>query len=174
MLIGGGYVICVASVWNKEKGFDDIIQLRELVPLTELIVIVGVTANQKKLLPKGIIGVERTSNIQELAMLYAGADVFVNPTWGDNFPTVNIEALACATPVITYNTGGSPEAVDSKCGSVVAQGDIKGITKSIMRIKGDREFYSPAHCRIKALRDFNKLMTYHEYISLYNNILRKK
>ncbi len=170
---GGEYVICVASVWNKEKGFEDILQLRALLPKNELIVMVGVTSSQKKSLPKGIIGIERTSNVDELSMLYAGADVFLNPTWGDNFPTVNVEALACATPIVTYNTGGSPEAIDSNSGIVVQQGDIKGLVDAIVKIKKSPTHYSTSHCRLRVVRYFNKSSKYQEYIDLYESILSK-
>lgn len=171
MLIGGGYLICVASVWNKEKGFDDILQLRKLLPHDELIVMVGVTSKQRESLPEGIIGIERTSNVDELSMLYAGADVFLNPTWGDNFPTVNIEALACAKPVVTYKTGGSPEALDDNSGIVVQQGNIQGLVDAIFRIKQSPFHYNASHCRLRAVKYFNKASKYQEYIDLYESIL---
>lgn len=58
-----------------------------------------------------IIAIPRTSNTKELAEIYTAADFFVNPTYEDNYPTVNLEAIACGTKVITYNTGGSPETL---------------------------------------------------------------
>ncbi len=132
---------------------------------------VGVTADQKRTLPKGVIGIERTWNAQELAILYSGADVFINPTWGDNFPTVNIEALACATPVITYKTGGSPEAVDCTCGIVVNQGDISALMDAVFTIKNNTQSYSSTHCRFRAINCFDKLTQYKEYINVYDNLL---
>ena len=69
------------------------------------------------------MGICRTENVQELAALYSLADVFVNPTYVDNFPTTNIEALACGTPVVTYNAGGSSEAIDENTGILVTKGD---------------------------------------------------
>ena len=82
---------------------------------------VGLTEKQKKNLPKNIIGITRTNNIKELAEIYSAADVFVNPTLEDNFPTTNLEALACGTPVITFNTGGSVESIDNTTGFVVTK-----------------------------------------------------
>ena len=96
-----------------------------------LIVMVGVSPKILKKLPRGIVGIPRTSNREELRILYAGADALLNPTWGDNFPTVNIEALASGTPVVTYRTGGSPEAIDERTGFVVEQGDISGLVDAI-------------------------------------------
>lgn len=107
------HILGVASVWSTSKGYDDFMKLRTRLPKDKYkITLVGLNGTQMKKLPDGINGVIRTDTIQELAKLYSQADVFVNLTYADTFPTVNIESLACGTPVITYNTGGSPEIVD--------------------------------------------------------------
>lgn len=87
------------------------------------IILVGVTEEQKELLPKNIIGITRTNNVEELRELYGIADVFFNPTYEDNYPTVNLEARACGTRVVTYKTGGSPESVPEE--DVLEMGDIE-------------------------------------------------
>ncbi len=92
---------------------------------------VGVTDDVKRILPKRIIAIERTNSQAELRELYGCADVFVNPTIQDNYPTTNLEAAACGTPVVTYATGGSPEsAYTSSC--VVAQKDYKGLKDCLL------------------------------------------
>ena len=110
------------------------------------ITIVGLSAEQAKNLPKGIRGIQRTQNVQELAQLYSEADVLINPTYEDNFPTVNIEALACGTPVITYRTGGSPEAVRDE-----VSGGFMGFwwNRTIQYQHGDRtrKRSGPRQCR---------------------------
>lgn len=100
------YVIGVASTWTLSKGFKDFIKLRTILPTGIQIVMVGLAPTQLKELPDGIIGLRKTDNVDDLASLYSGADVFVNPTHHDTFPTVNIEAQSCGTPVVTYNSGG--------------------------------------------------------------------
>lgn len=115
----------VASVWTKDKGFTDFIKISEIVPEEVQIVLVGVSKKQKKMLSSNIIGIERTENQKELASLYACADVFLNPTYADTFPTVNMEAITCGTPVVTYMTCGSPESILEGCGHVVAKGQYK-------------------------------------------------
>ena len=92
-------ILRVTSVWSNAKGLADFIKLSENEEFQ--VVLVGVNDEIKKQLPKNIIAINRTQNQQELAMLYSMADVFVNPTYADMFPTVNLEALACGTPVIT-------------------------------------------------------------------------
>ena len=115
-LEGKRIVLGVASIWMKEKGLEDFAALAQKIPdqvrNDTVIVLVGrMTPEQKAALPESIITIPRTSDARELAALYSAATVFVNPTWQDNYPTVNLEALACGTPVITYRTGGSPEAL---------------------------------------------------------------
>lgn len=108
-------ILGVASGWGKRKGLGAFEMLSGLLPQDYQIVLVGLSKKQITRLPKNIIGIERTNKPQELAMLYSAAEVFVNPTLEDNYPTTNLEAIACGTPVITYNTGGSPESARGWC-----------------------------------------------------------
>lgn len=163
------HVLAVSNVWNKDKGFDDILKLREIFSNEYEITIVGVTKQQLNSLPQGIVGIERTQNVHELVALYSKADVFINPTYADNFPTVNLEALACGTPVITYRTGGSPEALDEKTGVVVEQGDINGLAVAIQKMKENPLF--SADCRKRAEDYFEKDKCFEKYIELYNSLI---
>lgn len=107
---GKPIVLGVASEWTERKGLRDIIELSKKACDIRFIV-VGVTEKQARNIPDTLKAIKRTNNVKELVELYSIADVFFNPTYEDNFPTTNIEALACGTPVVTYNTGGSPEAI---------------------------------------------------------------
>lgn len=104
-------VLGVASDWSDKKGLSDFIKLSQLLDEQFVVVLVGVTKKQKKLIPSNIIIMERTNNAIELAEIYSASDVFLNLTYEDNYPTVNLEAQACGTPCLTYRTGGSPESV---------------------------------------------------------------
>ncbi len=168
---GGIIILGVASVWDRRKGLHDFIQLSKLINKDERIVLVGLTKSLMKGLPANIIGIERTENLDELVELYNSATVFINPTWVDNFPTTNLEALACGTPVITYNTGGSVEAVNEQTGFVIKKGDIPGLKSAIDQIrKNGKAFYSN-HCRIRAELFFNETQRVTDYVSLYQSIL---
>src|SRR5690606_17211681 len=114
------------------KGLNDFLTLREILPDNYDIVLVGLKDNINR--PRGIKIIPRTEDVHQLAKLYSTADIFINPTYQDNFPTTNLEALACGTPVITYNTGGSPEAIDDETGIVVKKGDIAGLASAIKEI----------------------------------------
>ena len=116
-------------------------------------------------LPENIISIHRTQNQSELAEIYSMADLFVNPTREENFPTVNIESLACGTPIVTFKTGGSPEIIDATCGRVVAKNDIEGMLKTIIEIK-EKNPYSEEAC-LKRARNFDKSVKFAEYIDLY-------
>jgi glycosyltransferase involved in cell wall biosynthesis len=109
---------------------------------------------------------------QSLAEIYATSDVFINPTYEDNFPTTNLESLACGTPVITYKTGGSPEAIDVSTGIVVEQGNINKLVEAINLIKENgKQYYSDA-CVNRAQRLYKKEDRYKEYIDLYESLLK--
>lgn len=122
----------VAFQWETRKGLDVFLQLRERLGQDFQIVLVGTSAAIEKQLPEGIIAIRRTADQNELAQLYSCADLFINPTYEDNFPTVNLEALACGTAVVTFDTGGSAESIDPVCGTVVKKGDVDGMVKAIM------------------------------------------
>ena len=160
-------ILGVANVWDRRKGFNYFIELSKKLKVDEIIVMVGLTEKQKELLPENIIGITRTNDINELVEIYTAADVFVNPTLEDNFPTTNLEALACGTPVITFNTGGSVESIDKSCGIVVEKGNIVKLIKAINQVRSDRP--NEAYC-ISRARSFDKNERFNEYIEMYKKV----
>lgn len=162
-------ILGVASTWDSRKGLADFIALRSVLPEEYQIVLIGLTKKQINSLPNGISGIARTESIEELVQWYSKALVFVNPTYVDNFPTTNIEALACGTPVITYDTGGSPEAIDEFTGIVVKKGDILGVYEAIKEIEDIDLTTLTNCCRSRAVTFFNKDIQYTKYLSLYDS-----
>lgn len=154
----------VASVWDRRKGFDTFLKLSRLLNEDEIIVLVGLNKEQLKNLPENIIGIERTNSVNELAEIYTAADVFLNPTIEDNLPTVNFEALACGTPVITYETGGSPETISSSSGLSVKKGDITALLNAARSLSFNKQDI------LKAVSEFDKERRYYEYLALYNEL----
>ncbi|RHD33320.1 MULTISPECIES: glycosyltransferase [Collinsella] len=105
-------ILSVASKWTERKGLNDVIHLSQVLDLNNYaIVAVGLNKQQIKQAPTSIIALPRTDTVDELVDIYNAADVFFNPTREDNYPTVNLEAEACGTPVITYDTGGCAETI---------------------------------------------------------------
>lgn len=125
-------ILGVAAQWQPSKGYSDFFKLRTLLDDSFAIIMVGLTKEQLSELPSNIIGIKNTNNVQELVELYSASDVFFNPTYEDNYPTVNLEAKACGTTVITYNSGGSPESVDPA--NVFDAGDLQSVVRRIKEL----------------------------------------
>ena len=168
-LEGKFVILGVAFGWTYRKGLDVFIELSKRLPSNYKIVLVGTNDSIDKQLPKSIISIHRTHNQIELAELYSTADVFVNPTREDTFPTVNIESLACGTPVLTFRTGGSPEILDDTCGSVVDCDDVDGLEKEIIRVCETRP-YSKEAC-LQHADYFDEKRMFYRYIQMYNELL---
>lgn len=165
-------VLACASVWEKRKGLADIPRMAAMKPEYQFIV-VGVNARQRQELPPEIMSIERTNNVDELAEIYSSADVFINPTYDDNFPTANLEALACGTPVVTYATGGSPESLDDDTGIVVQKSDIEGFSRAITEaIEGKPGKYGRARCVARAA-NYGMDDRFSEYYMLYRTMMEK-
>ncbi len=155
----------VAFGWGARKGLDVFIELSKRLPDNYQIVLVGTNDKTDKQLPKNIISIHRTQNQAELAEIYTAADLFVNPTREENYPTVNMESLACGTPVLTFRTGGSPEIIDETCGSVVDCDDIDALESEIKRICTERPY--PQDACLTRSKHFDMNERFQEYIELY-------
>ena len=160
------FILGVANVWDRRKGLDYFKELhKRLDPEKYEIAVVGVNKKQIKELPQGMIGIEHTQNVEELMQLYSQASVFANPTLEDNFPTTNLEALACGTPVVTFATGGSVESIDETCGRIVPQRDADALYDAVTELCENVEQMRGA-CRERALL-YNKYNRFGEYLNLY-------
>lgn len=156
-------VLGVANVWEQKKGLDYILKLSSELDKEKQIVLVGVTDKQKSQLPKNIIAITRTNNTKELAQIYTQADVFLNPTLEDTFPTTNLEALACGTPVVTFRTGGSIESLNDSCGIIVEKGNFEDIKGAIAKLQG---LDVRNECIAKS-KQYSKMERFMEYIDVY-------
>jgi glycosyltransferase involved in cell wall biosynthesis len=163
----------VANIWSKRKGLRDFIRLSESLSNQDKIVLIGLTKKQISSLPHNIIGIERTESAQQLANYYSAADLFLNLTYEDNYPTTNLESISCGTPCLTYQTGGSPESITPETGFVVPQGDLNAVLQCIEMVKKNGKQFYTAKCRNYALSHFRQEDRFQEYIALYNKILSK-
>lgn len=164
-------VLGVAPGWDDKKGLDVFLELAERLPDQYQIVLVGTNEALDTQLPKYIISIHRTHNQRELAEIYTAAHVFVNPTREDNFPTVNIEALACGTPVVTFETGGSPEILDDTCGVVIPCDDVDALEAAIIRVCEEKIFSQEA-CLARAKR-YDKNDKFRDYVALYEELMKR-
>lgn len=162
-LEGKRVLLGVANGWNFRKGLPDFLKLAGRLGPEDRIVLVGLSPWQLRGLPDNVLGLERTNSVQDLAEIYTMADIFVNLTREDNFPTVNLEALACGTPVITHQIGGAAEMIDSRCGIAVEPG-----VQNVLDVLNQARFPTDA-CRKQAER-YDKRSRFMEYLALYRRI----
>lgn len=170
---GDKYIVLgVSFAWGYRKGLDCFVEMAEKLSERYQIVLVGTDDEIDKNLPQSIISIHRTQNQRELAEIYSAADAFAMPTREENYPTVNMEAIACGTPVVTFDTGGSPEMLDDKTGIVVEANDIEATKKAIKDIcekkRCNDEEYIVAYSK-----KFNMQKRFAEYIELYANVLEE-
>lgn len=123
-------ILAVATVWNDFKGYKDYIKLSLLLDKQFKIVLVGgMTRAQEKQLPDRIIHIKKTYDIYEMVQLYNIADLYLNLTYCDTYPTVDLEAIACRVPLVTYRVGGSAEIAERFGGVSVARGNVQKIVQ---------------------------------------------
>ena len=158
-------VLGVAFDWGRRKGLDVMCDLARRLPDDYRVVLVGTNDDVDSQLPEGVVSIHRTHDREELAEIYTAADVLANPTREDNFPTVNLEALACGTPVVTFRTGGSPECVDESCGLVVDKNDTDGLLRAVCSACETDKFSKEA-CLNRASQ-FDKDDKFEQYVQLY-------
>lgn len=166
---GDKYIVLgVSFAWGYRKGLDCFVEMAEKLGERYQIVLVGTDDEIDKNLPQNIISIHRTQNQKELAEIYSAADVFAMPTREENYPTVNMEAIACGTPVVTFDTGGSPEMLDEKVDRVVPVDDVNKMMSEIRKICENMRLSSEAF-RSKA-KEYIMEDRFLEYIDLYKSM----
>ena len=161
----------VASLWSELKGLSDFYSLSLMIDSDTRIVLVGLNKKQINELPENIIGIERTENAHQLAEYYSMADVFINPSLAESFGLVTVEAMACATPSVAYNSTASPELITPGTGIVVEKNNLPGLSAGTSQlIKDGKEKYT-LNCINRVKENFDKDKQYCKYIDLYNSLL---
>lgn len=160
-------ILGVASVWSYKKGLDCFVQLSKELNDRYQIVLVGTDEKIDKQLPSNIISIHRTTNQEELAGLYTTADVFVNATREEVFGLVNVEANACGTPVILFNTGGCSETINES-GWIVDNNNIDKLYRAVCKLCKNESIKKDV-C-IKSAVKYNEKEKYEEYVKLYEEI----
>ena len=161
-------VLGVAFGWSEKKGIDVFVDLAKRLDDKYRIVLVGTNETLDRSLPQNIISVHKTHNQYELAEIYTAADVFVNPTREENFPTTQMEALACGTPIIAFDTGGCKEIINEKCGCCVKMNDIDALEREIVNVCEKKKYIAEECLKRASLYDKDNKMG--EYINLYESI----
>lgn len=157
-------ILGVANPWRERKGLQQFVNLSKMLSERNAIVLLGLNDEQLNELPDNIIGIGHTDSVEELAALYSMADIYVNLTLEDTFPTTNIEALACGTPVVTYRSGGSAESIDDTCGISVERNSVQGVVAAIDTILSQKGMmYTQEDC-LRRAAIYAKEYRFEEYI----------
>lgn len=164
-------VLGLASTWGDRKGESDFIRLAAMLPPEYVVVMVGLSSQKIKKLPSNVIGIEHTENVEDLVDIYNTAEIFLNLTYEDNFPTTNLEAMACGTSVLTYRTGGSPESITKESGYVVPVGDVQAVRDIVVAHRKNHQ--TILACRENALK-YDKNDRFNEYVELYTHLKSKQ
>lgn len=155
-------VLAVANIWNQRKGLEYINKLAEELPINYVVIMVGPT---KERLSKKIVHINYIFNQNQLADIFSTADVFINPTVEDNYPTVNIEAIACGTPVVTFDTGGCSESIDVKTGLIIEKGNYIALKNAVLKVCEEKPFDAKQIC--EAGTSFSEERCFQKYVEIY-------
>ena len=162
-------LLSVASIWDERKGLKDLVALSDKLSDDYVMVIVGLSKHQISRLPKGVIGITRTENIEELVSLYSRAHIFINPSLEESFSLVTVEALSCGCPCIVLDTSAVAELVNDDNGVVLHSHKPEDYLDAIKSI--ENRGYSRDSVRATALKYDNKYML-EGYMRLYGEVLR--
>ena len=166
-LVGKKIILGVASSWDERKGLNDFVELSKTLDENYKIILVGLSERQKRDLPENILKITRTNNVHELAEIYTAADVFLNPSREETMGLTSVEAMACGTPALVSNFTAVPEVVNSECGVICPNLEIKSIKESVEKVLQGN--FQP----IKQAANYEKKKQFLEYVNLYSNVGKK-
>ena len=162
-------LLSVASIWDDRKGLKDLVALADRLGDDYVMVIVGLSKHQIRKLPKNVIGITRTENVDELVALYSRATIFLNPSLEESFSLVTVEALSCGCPCIVLDTSAVGELISDENGVVLHKHEPIDYINAI-RVIEDRA-YTRENVRKTAHKYDNKYIL-DGYMRLYDKICK--
>ena len=164
--------VAAASRWTDRKGLRELLAVADKLRGKCDLMVAGLTRAQAEEAKKhGIMSLWHILKPEQMARLYSNADLFISASTGDNLPTTLMESMACGTPVVAFNTGGTAELVGTDCGELCEPGNVEALASAVMHVaeRGRRAYFYA--CRRRAQRDFNERAAMREYLSLFNSLL---
>lgn len=166
----GKMILGVANVWDERKRLSSMLKLAlDLKDKNVKVVIVGLSEKQKASLPKGVIGITRTQNQEQLARIYSAADVFVSTSVEESFSLVVGEAMACGIPIVCVDGGGCRELISDKVGIVVPRDDRDALKEAVVRMLNDSRNYTE-DCRQRCVENYSCQSMVEGYMNVYREI----
>ena len=154
----------VSSVWTEAKGLSYFNRLADLIPPEYSICLVGKIKSKKSLNSK-IIHIDRTSSFEELCSLYSSAYLFLNFTLEETQGLTTLEAFACGTPGIVFNSGGAGECVNKDNGFLVNNRDLDQVLELLNNVDFCSAFSSS---KIRnSILSYDKYVTNRRFLDLY-------
>lgn len=164
-LEGKKILVGVAMHWSPRKGLNDYVELSKAIGMDTVIVLVGLTDEQSASMPPNIIGISATTDDQSLAEIYSSADICLNLSYEETFGLTSVEAMACGTPIITYDQTAVPEIAEMFGMPVVKAGDIQALSRIIAETpRKDHGIKVNLSC-------FEQESQYMKYIELYRELV---
>lgn len=171
----GKFVIMVSgTVWLDYKGIPDYERLRKKLPEDVAIMFVGLSDEDMKIVPKGIIGIKRTKTQEELAEYYSMADCVMSLSRMESFGLTPVEGFACGTPAIVYDSTSLPELITPETGFVAKLGDVDDVVEKVIKLKEFGKLKYTEACRKLAVEKYSREVCFGKYLELYNELLANK
>jgi len=144
--IKNNYILFIGRP-TPQKGLEYLVQARDMIDPDVQIVLGATGADTKEYEDQMTKEVEKKKNMvwihkllkePEYVQLYSGALVFVCPSVYEPFGIINLEAMACNTPVVASAVGGIKEVVMPEVtGLLVEPRDPKQIADAVNRLLKD-------------------------------------
>jgi len=160
----------VASTWTEQKGLSHYVELSKRLPAGMRMVLIGLNDKQIEAMPANVLGLRRTSSIDELVAFYSAADVVLNLSEAETFGLTTAEGMACGTPSVVFNTTASPELITPATGAVAPMGDLAAVMQAVEQIRANGKAAYSTACRQRAVEHFDKTKNFQRYVEIYNEL----
>jgi glycosyltransferase involved in cell wall biosynthesis len=164
------------SVENRRKGFAQLLAALEQLPTRLDVRVVSIGAGEVSApgdVPHLHLG--RVDDDRKLATVYSAADLFVIPSLQEAYGQTALEAIACGTPAVGFDTGGMRDVIrDGVTGALVPIGDTGALASRVESLLSDPPRLSEMrrHCREVVEREHTLHGEAAEYIGIYRGLLQ--